>query len=207
MDTDQVFLRLRNSTRRNIKKAIKAGVTVIIDNSLKSVKEFCRLNGMTRKMHGLPPQPYSFFKKIYEHVLAKNHGIIATAYYQDKPIASAVYFHFGKKAIYKYGASNRKFQYLRANNIVMWEAVKHYCNNGYSSLSFGRTDIDHKGLMQFKDGWGTEKRTIEYYKYDLQKELFVPNLSRVDGFHTKVFNRMPVSLLNLIGSLLYKHIG
>jgi len=53
----------RNSTKRNIKKAIKEGVAIDICNSLESVKAFCRLNCITRKHHGLPPQPYYFFKK------------------------------------------------------------------------------------------------------------------------------------------------
>jgi len=46
------------------------------------------------------------------------------ASHKGKNIASAVYFHFGDKAIYKYGASDRKYQHLRANNLVMWEAIR-----------------------------------------------------------------------------------
>ena len=61
----------RKSTKRNIKKAIREGVKVEILNSLESVKEFCRWNCLTRRDHGLPPQPYGFFKKLYELLFPK----------------------------------------------------------------------------------------------------------------------------------------
>lgn len=53
-------------------------------------------------------------------------------------IAGAIYFHFGEKAVYKYGASDVKYQQLRPNNLVMWEAIRLYCQNGYKSFCFGR---------------------------------------------------------------------
>ncbi len=61
-----VFSHFRDSNKRNIKKAMREGVEVNIYSSLESIKEFYQLNCLTRKMHGLPPQPFYFFKKIYE---------------------------------------------------------------------------------------------------------------------------------------------
>jgi hypothetical protein len=60
---DQIFSNLRDSTRRNIKKAIKADIKVDVYNSLESINEFYRLNCLTRKMHGLPPQPVFFLER------------------------------------------------------------------------------------------------------------------------------------------------
>src|SRR4030066_163040 len=47
--------------KRNIKKSEREGVEVKILNSLESLNEFYKLNCITRKKHGLPPQPYNFF--------------------------------------------------------------------------------------------------------------------------------------------------
>ena len=47
----------------NIKKALKEGVEVQLHNSFESVKSFFKLNCMTRKRHGLPPQPFKFFNR------------------------------------------------------------------------------------------------------------------------------------------------
>jgi len=204
---EEVFSNFKDSTKRNIKKAIKEKVSVEIFNSLESIKEFYTLNCMTRKQHGLPPQPFSFFKKIYDHVISRNLGFVILASYGGKNIAGAVYFHFGEKAVYKYGASDMSYQHLRANNLVMWEAIQWYSQNGYKNLCFGRTEPENQGLLQFKSGWGTTEQQINYYRYDLKKGSFVSGSSKVAGFHNKIFRNLPLPLLKRVGSVLYKHVG
>ena len=129
------------------------------------------------------------------------------ASYKEKTIAGAVYFHFGSKAIYKYGASDKTYQHLRANNLVMWEAIKWYSMNGFESFSFGRTDPGAKGLRQFKAGWGTNETIIKYYTYDLKKKDFIKRESHVSETYNTLFKAMPISLLKMVGSLFYKHMG
>jgi hypothetical protein len=204
---EEVFSNFKDSTKRNIKKAIKEKVSVEIFNSLESIKEFYTLNCVTRKQHGLPPQPFNFFKKIYDHVISRNLGFLILASYGGKNIAGAIYFHFGEKAVYKYGASDKRFQNLRANNLVMWEAIKWYSQNGYKNLCFGRTERENQGLIQFKSGWGTTEQQINYYRYDLNKGSFIPGSSKVTGFHNKIFRNLPLPLLKRVGSVLYKHVG
>ncbi len=203
----QVFSNFRSNTKRNIKKAIREGVKVNLCNSLESINEFNRLNCITRRMHGLPPQPYYFFKKIYDYIISKNNGIIMLASHKGKTIAGAVYFHFGEKAIYKYGASDRRYQHLRANNLVMWEAIKWYARNGYKSFYLGRTAPENKGLLRFKAGWGVKKQIIKYYKYDFNKKTFVRDSSKISELHKSFFRGMPIPLLKITGSLLYRHVG
>jgi hypothetical protein len=204
---NEIFSHFKNSNKRNIRKSIKEGVEIKICNNVESVKDFYYLNCLTRKMHGLPPQPYYFFKKIFDHIISKNHGTVVLAIYKGQVIAGAVYFHFGNKAVYKYGASDWRYQYLRPNNLVMWKAIQWYCQNGYKSLCFGRTDTDHGGLMQFKNGWGAEIYDIKYYRFDVGRRTYVTAKSQVSGFHNRVFNKMPMPLLKAAGSMLYRHIG
>jgi len=204
---EEIFYGFKDSVRRNIKKANREGVEVGIFNSLDSLKEFYRLNCLTRKEHGLPPQPYLFFENIYEHVIGKKQGHVVIASYKGKNIAGAIFFHFGEKAFYKYGASDLNYQHLRANNLVMWEAIKWFYQKGYKSLCLGRTEPENEGLRQFKSGWGTTEQQINYYRYDLNKGSFVTGSSKVTGFHNKIFRNTPIPILNRIGSILYKHVG
>jgi len=205
--TDETFLSFRSNTRRNIKKAIKNGVKVEICHTFDSVKEFYRLNCLTRKRHGLPPQPFYFFKKVYEHIISQKFGFVVLASYEKVFIAGAVYFHFGENAFFKYGASDKNFHHLRPNNLVMWEAIKLCCQNGYKSFCFGRTEPENQGLIQLKSGWGTTEQQINYYRYDFRKEGFVNSQSKVTGFYNKIFRKIPIPLLRTIGSIFYKHVG
>lgn len=206
-DEEKLLSSFRDSTQRNIKKAVNEGVTVSIDTSYKAIKDFYRLNCITRKAHGLPPQPFRFFDKIFSCIIAENHGVVIRAHYNKKCIAAATFFHISKKAIYKYGASDKTALNTRANNLIMWEAIKRYCKKGFTDFSFGITEPDNDGLIQFKNGWTKNTRTISRRKYSIKKKRYMTYRSHVKGFHNIVFNKLPIPLSKSIGAFFYKHIG
>ena len=199
--------RLRDSTRRNIRKAGLAGVETRICTDMQSVGEFYHLHCMTRKRHGVPPQPFSFFRNIHTYVISKNLGFVILASHNGRIIAGAVFFHFGDKALYKYGASDESYQHLRANNLVIWEALKYYSLNGFASFCFGRTDHDDEGLRQFKNGWDTTEKDICYFRYDIEKERFLGNDTGKLTKYARHAGKIPFPMLKAIGQKLYRHMG
>jgi len=206
-DEDNIYSGFSNSTKRNIKKATREGVKVNISNSLDSMKKYYHLHCLTRKRHGLPPQPFYFFEKILDHIISKDLGFIALADVENITIAGAVYFHFGEKALYKYGASDIRYQNLRPNNLVMWEAIKWYIRNNYTHFCFGRTDFDHEGLRRFKSGWGSTEKIYNYFKYDLSKDTYKKEDHSTSLGSSYIFRKMPIPLSRAIGSVMYKHVG
>jgi len=204
---EAILSSMRRSTERNIKKAEKENVHVERHVSLESVREFYRLNSMTRKNHGLPPQPYYFFRNIYEYIISKGKGFVLLAKYRSRYIAGAVFFNLGDKAIFKYGASDQNYLYLRPNNIVIWSALKWYMENGFKSFSFGRTDLENKGLLQYKRGWGGKEEAIGYYKYNFKKDVFVGKPIIRNSITAYILRKIPYPMLKKAGSLFYRHMG
>ncbi len=204
---EMLFSRFRDSTQRNIKKAEKAGVKASISNSSDAVREFCRLNSISRRRHGLPPQPPRFFKAIHRHVISKGSGFVVLASHGRDTIAGSIFFLFQRKALYKYGASDFREQRLRSNNLVMWEAIKWLSQNGFETLSFGRTEPEHAGLLQFKAGWRPTERRIAYYRRNMDSGTFANSSRAASRAQHLFFGRLPIPLLNLIGSLAYRHMG
>lgn len=202
-----LYRNLRDSTKRNIKKARKDGVTVSRHVSREAVASFCRLNSLTRRQHGLPPQPAVFFDRFYSNVIEQGMGSVYLAHYRGACIAGAVYVRFGNGVIYKYGASDFAFQHLRGNNLVMWEAIQDYCREGASDFSFGRTEPENDGLRQFKNGWGGEEDIIRYYRFNVQCNRFEEDTGNHVPGYTKIFSRLPLPLLETIGKYLYRHAG
>lgn len=76
------FSGLGENNRRNIRKANRAGLNIKFDDSAESLAAFYRLHCRTRKRHGLPPQPLSFFRNIRDHILSNGLGILVTALFQ-----------------------------------------------------------------------------------------------------------------------------
>ena len=206
-NADALFKSFRDSNRRNIKKAEKSGIRVEESDSLDFLEKFYGLHCVTRKYHGLPPQPFDFFRKLHSHVIAKNQGRIFLAFHDGRAVAGDICLHFGTRATYKYGASDRRFQNLRASNLLMWEIIRYYASRGFEALDFGRTTPDNKGLMQFKNGWGCRQYTISYYRYDVAKRCFLHSKATGSGRMNAVLKHAPIPLLRGLGTMLYRHMA
>jgi hypothetical protein len=206
-DEARLFRGFRASTQRNVRKAEREGVSVCSSTTADSMAEFCRLNCITRKEHGLPPQPQRFFRKLHEHILRNNGGFIVLGRLRRTCISAAVFLYFGNRVFYKYGASDKVMQHLRANNLVMWEAIRSCATGGFRSFCFGRTEHENEGLRQFKVGWGARESLIQYFRYDLREGRFVPGRIAISGWHNLLFRTVPSSVSQAIGNVLYKHFG
>ena len=206
-DEEKIFGAFDPAVRRAIRKAEKSGVTVEISRSLEGVKEFYELLCLTRKRHGVPPQPFSFFANFHRNVIAHNLGFVVIARFEGRTIAANVFVHFGSKAIYKYGASDENFQKFRPANLAMWHGVQWYARAGFERLDFGRTDKANEGLRRFKLGWGAEERSVEYFKYDLRAKRFVPGKDGSSQMREQIVKRIPIPMARIIGSVLYRHVA
>jgi hypothetical protein len=204
-DTDSLFNQFGSAVRRAIRKAEKAGLTVEFSQTLDATRDYYSLHCKTRQEHGLPPQSFQFFRHIHAYILARNMGVVVSAKLRGRTVASALFFHNDSEAIYKFGASDDAGLELRANNLVMWEAIKWLGRKGTRLLRLGRTSADNEGLRRYKLGWGTEEYAINYYKYDLRKNALVAEKDAAAGWHNKIFRSLPMFLLRWTGSVLYKH--
>lgn len=206
---EYIYSNLKENCIRNIKKAKKIGVTVKTSSKYEDLVKFYELNLITRKKHGLPAQPFSFFINIYEQMFKNNKGLLLFAEIENRCIAAYIFLYndYLKAVVYKYGASDPKYLHTRANNLLMWEAIQFFKNKEFNVFLFGRTSIDNKGLIQFKDSWTAESKKIYYYKYDLKKDNFLKSESKDLHFYNKIFNKFPIFLLKFFGEKLYKYIG
>ena len=205
-DCTQMFGRFASSVQRAIRKAHRSEVNAVAVRNRQAVGDFYQLHVETRRRHGLPPQSASFFRNIYEHIIKPGIGFIVLAQRGSRTIAAAIFFRFGNNAIYKYGASDKRFQEFRANNLVMWHGIQFLVRIGVEKLHFGRTECENDGLRRFKLSWGTQEETINYYRVDPSgRQCFTP--ARGDsGFHKKVFGRLPLVFNRVAGSIIYPHL-
>jgi CelD/BcsL family acetyltransferase involved in cellulose biosynthesis len=204
---DALFAGCDSSTRRATRKALQGSLRVEFSHSITAVKEFYRLLGRTRQRHGVPPQPFSFFAALHKEVLSAGHGCVVLARREGQAIAGAVYLHFGSTATYKYGASDERYQQLRGNNLVMWQAISHFATAGFARLDFGRTDHSNEGLRSFKLGWGARERLVSYHRMAFPDGKFIPASSARSSHSALLFQRLPRPVSRLIGAALYKHAG
>jgi hypothetical protein len=203
---EELISRFASPVRRAIRKAERNSVSAEVVRNRQAIADFYRLHAQTRRRHGLPPQPASFFLNIYEHIIKPGLGFVVLAQQKSRSIAAAIFFSFGKNALYKYGASDEKFQELRANNLVMWQGIQFLARNGAAKLHFGRTECENDGLRRFKLSWGTKEEIIDYFRVDPSGRKCLVTAPSDSGFHKKIFARLPLALNRLAGSMIYPHL-
>ena len=125
---------------------------------------------------------------------------------ESRCVAAAIFFQFGRKAIYKFGASEAASLQARGNNLVMWEGIRFLARSGCESLHFGRTSLANAGLRRFKLGWGTTEELIRYFKWDTATGKWGGGCDHGRGLHNAFFAKMPLAINRLAGALLYPHL-
>lgn len=205
---DEVWKKLdKSSVRWAINKAKKDGVQIRKGRTLHDFELFNNLNQKSKRNHGVPAHPLNFLKNIHTNM---DNGFVSLylAEFDDKAIAGIVTLNFKDAIIYAYGASDDDYLKYRPNNLLVWKAIEDCCENGFKSFDFGRTSPDNTGLIQFKRRWGTTEKKVFYYYYPE-----TPNLSSNDRVSTKyrlmtgLWKRLPLSLSQPIGNIVFKHFG
>jgi hypothetical protein len=205
---EKVFSGFSASVRRAIRRSERLGVVAEIKGGEESLRNFWRLHVQTRRKHGVPPQPFLFMRKIHEHFLSKEQGFIAVARLNGRAVAACVFLLFGRRAVFKFGASDLHCQEVRGMNAAFWAGIKRLAESGIEVLHFGRTDMRNEGLRRFKLGWGASETILSYHRYDYQADSFVGECHRDRrGLSERLCRTMPVPVLKLMGCALYKHMA
>jgi len=203
----KLFEGMSSGSRRAVRKAEKAGLKIEFGTDAASMEAYFELHCQTRKRHGLPPQPISFFKSIQARLLSAKQGEVGLVFMGGRPIAGAVYLWFGRRAMYKFGASDSESRAERPNNLLMWLAMERLAGQGFEALHLGRTSLMHEGLRHFKIGFGAREGKIDFCKFDFRKQQFVREQDRVEGWFNRIFGKMPEPALRLAGKMLYPHMS
>lgn len=193
---------LKKRIQRNIRKGEQIGIEVSFLSGRKEMMQFYKLHCRTRKRHGVPPQPYLFFKNIYKNFIENGQGFIARAIDQGKVLSAMIFLMNGSTAIYKFGASSKQGLKERASYKLMWDAICHLKTEyNVEQLDLGRTSVTNKGLLLFKDGWTTSRLELTYSIYPIKAE---ESESRDIRKLERLFKHCPLPILRLIGTVLYR---
>jgi len=206
---EEMEKRLHSSARRAIRKAEKEGITVRISTNPADMRHFYRLMVMTRKKHGLLPQPWRFFKNIQKYMMDTGAGYLLLAEHGGKPIAGDLLLKFRDQMVYKFNASDPRHLHLRPNNVLLWQAMRLSASLGCKTLDLGRCDEDNEGLRRFKLLWGSDETTLSYFSYALpgapEGRMATSKPGRVVlGAFVRI---APLYALQAVGGVIYHNFG
>jgi CelD/BcsL family acetyltransferase involved in cellulose biosynthesis len=206
-EPETVFRRFhRSRVQGAIKKAEQDGVRVRWAGEKRDLTEtFYRIHTETRRRLGVPVQPKRFFSLLWERFIAPGFGFVLLADAGSTAIAGAVFLAWKSTVTYKYGASLREFGRLRANNLLLWEAIRWACEQGYARFDFGKTDLENTGLRAFKEGWGAVEEPLGYSVLADSAPRESKRFPAVERPLGAVLRHSPLWVTRTLGELLYRY--
>jgi lipid II:glycine glycyltransferase (peptidoglycan interpeptide bridge formation enzyme) len=204
-DPGQVANKFKRTHLQNIRTAEERGVKVEFGEKLEHIKVFYNLQLETRKRHGVPAQPWRYFKLFWKNIVKAGLGFVLLASKDQEYIAGMVYLGWGKTLIAKYAASREENFNLRPNNLLFWEGIRWGCINGFETFDMGRTELDNAGLRNFKSRWGALEEPL-YYSI-ISSRHYHPSNTKLERILHHLIQNSPLWICRLSGELLYRHFG
>jgi lipid II:glycine glycyltransferase (peptidoglycan interpeptide bridge formation enzyme) len=193
----------KSSVQRKIQRAEREGLTYEDGRSELLLRQFYRLLLLTRRRHGLPPQPWAWFRHLTQAM--GDRLKIRLAFCGRVPIAGILTLAHRKTMFYKYGASDDQFHNLGAVQMLFWRTIQEAKAAGYGELDLGRSDLADEGLITFKDRLGSARSPLTYFRYPpaarTQRASFGVRIG------SRICRHLPLSLLPAVGRTVYRHLG
>lgn len=199
----------KTSIQRKIRRAERGNLTYQEGSTESILDVFYRLLVLTRRRHGVPPQPRKWFRGLMDcfgEALK-----IRVAYKGGCPVAGMLTIRYKDALVYKYGGSDARFNNLGGMHLLYWQAIQEAKNLGLRVFDLGRSDADQAGLITFKSRWGATQSKLTYSRLVPLGEAMHIFDPAVRTWRTRiakrVFSNTPTRVLSALGTVLYKHIG
>ena len=171
---DELMATFKEKWRYNIRLAERKGVTVNLDCTREDLPAFYTLLKETARRDGFLVRSLKYFEDMWDLLVPAGYMRVALTYYEGKPVAGAVAYLFGDKAMYTYGASSNEHRNVMPNHLMQWTLIKWAKESGCKWYDFRGVSPrrqpdanDHlSGLNRFKEGFSP--RFVEYIgEYDM----------------------------------------
>ena len=199
----------KDSIQRKIRRADRELLSYQEGRSDFLLETFYKLQLITRRRHQILPQPRNWFKNLVE---AFGPALKIRAAFKDRtPIAAVMTVKHQTTLVYKYGCSDQRFHNLGGMHLVLWRSILEGKSQGMTKFDLGRSDLDHDGLVTFKDRWGASRREITYSKVFCSPQAKLETSLFSGAWMRRAVKRAVASFsdeaLSVAGRVVYRHLA
>jgi len=196
------------STRYSIRKAERNGVTVRRAGSFEDTRIFYHLYETQRRSQALLPQPWRFIETIWRTIVDPGNGFVLIAEHKKTPVAAVLAIGHRGNLVATHSGGSGEARRLLATPLLMWKSMELACELGYQTYDFGRCHATDAGLLRFKSQLGATQLDLPYYYYPEKRGFNTGDKSRLFTAGLKLTTCVASDrMLEMLGSVLYKHLG
>jgi lipid II:glycine glycyltransferase (peptidoglycan interpeptide bridge formation enzyme) len=207
-DPEKVWSAFRDRhCRREVRQAGRKGLQAR-QGGAADLAPFHRLLQLTKKKHGVPVQPFSFFRNLWNEFHPRDMIRIFVAELEGRPVSSLITLRQGEKQYAAYMGTDGRFMSYRPNSLLLWTAMEWGCRAGCRSFDFLRSERADERLRYFKSRWRAEEVGLSYYYYpEIKGTAATVERSLKYRLLTGLLRRSPTFVSRAVGRLLYPHLG
>lgn len=160
----------------------------------------------TQRRLGIPPFPRRFFESMLRELGPSGGVELLEVTRQEDLCAATLLLVHGDTCIYGYSASTEEGQRTRANDLMLFEAIKLALGKGLKHFDLGSDSPRQESLLFFKSKWGAIQAPIPIYTTGEDVAMSDSSQGRYALART-VLRRLPPALLDAVGRHLTRHLG
>jgi len=189
--------------RRAVRKAQKYFLTCGSGHEL--LECFYKLMVMTMHRLGTPVHSKAFYRNILSTFGQQANVLVAR--HRGAPVAGFLLVRHQGTMFHLAGGSDARYQYVRPNDFLMWEALRWAHLRGATTFDFGRS-MAGSGTATFKAQWGGTVANL-HYQYFLNKSKTIPDVNPANPRYRSaiaIWQRLPLPVTKAFGPQLIKYI-
>ena len=181
---DQALMRLKESTRRNIRAGARAGLTVEASEASAAMDTFYELLEETAARERFTIRSRNYYQDLLGLFRERGQVAVYLARHQERVVAGAVMLFFGPRLIYLFGGTRSESKDLKPGYLLHWRAIE---------------DAQRRGCTIY-DMWGVPldpqpgQRGYGYYVF---KSRFNGRMVRFIGLYDLPVNRAAALTIRL----------
>jgi len=195
--------RLSKSTRRAVRNAEKAGLTV--ERGPQLLDSLYHIVAVNMRRMGTPVHSRSFYGNILEFFGSQ--AKLLAVKNEDVAIAAGLLLSFRDEVVAMAGGALPEHLSLGPMRLLDWESIKDAHEAGATSFDFGRSPAGSPPT-KYKESWGAEAEPL-YYEYYLNRQDSIPRVHELKPSYQlaqRIWKRMPLGFTQLLGPHLMKSV-
>ncbi len=168
---EEILAGMRTNTRRNIRRAQGAGVSVRAGDE-RDLGTLFRLIEATGRRQSFSPYPARYYEKIWHSFASAGHAQLLLAEHESRALAAALLVAFGETVVYKMGGWGGEGASMRPNELMHWAAIKWAREHGHRYYDLEGIDAGvARALLAGEDPPDTPERRLSHFKLGFAGEI------------------------------------
>lgn len=203
---DEQLLAIPRKQRAEVRKSLTNAFDIEIGTSERDRAAHYAVYAESVRNLGTPVFPRALFDAVLDRF--GSDADILTVRHDGEAVASVLSLYHRGAVMPYWGGGTKAARFLRANDRMYFELMRHARGRGCSHFDFGRSKTN-SGAYHFKRNWGFEPEPLTYASWTAPgaaKRDADPTSAR-HALQIAVWRRLPLALANRLGPVIARGLG